>query len=133
MHIQKKATNPLKELQNIKLFLQQQSLVNTNVSISLRDDSKNEILFKVHKNRDVYQTLSSVFEIDKIDLQELQIEKHQYKAKGFISKQNTNISSYQWIYLNGRFLNKCRLHNIINNSFTKNKQLCRNPKTKVSS
>ncbi|XP_013142266.1 PREDICTED: putative uncharacterized protein DDB_G0282133 [Papilio polytes] len=130
LHIQKRATNPLKELQNIKLLLQQLSLVNTNVSISLRDDSKNEILFKVHKNRDVYQTLYSVFEIDKIDLQELQIEKHQYKAIGFISKQNTNISSYQWIYLNGRFLKKCHLHDIINNSFIKNKQLCRNVKTK---
>ncbi|KPJ02444.1 DNA mismatch repair protein Mlh3 [Papilio xuthus] len=52
LHIQKKATNPLNELQNIKLFLQQLSLVNTNVSISLRDNSKNEIIFKVHKNRD---------------------------------------------------------------------------------
>ncbi|XP_045535425.1 protein PFF0380w-like [Papilio machaon] len=130
LHIQKKATNPLNELQNIKLFLQQLSLVNTNVSISLRDNSKNEIIYKVHKNRDVYQTLTSLYEIDKKDLQELQIEKHQYKAKGFISKQNSK-SSYQWIYLNGRFINKSPLHDIINSNFTKNRPLCKNVKTKV--
>ncbi|XP_013174086.1 PREDICTED: protein PFC0760c-like isoform X2 [Papilio xuthus] len=130
LHIQKKATNPLNELQNIKLFLQQLSLVNTNVSISLRDNSRNEIIFKVHKNRDVYQTLSSLYDIEQKDFQELQIEKHQYKAKGFISKQNAKICSYQWIYLNGRFINKSPLHDVINSNFTKNRQFYKNVKTK---
>ncbi|CAH0723663.1 unnamed protein product, partial [Brenthis ino] len=77
--IQHKSIDPLKELQYIKLGLEQLSLVHCNVSISLRDDSKNEIIFKVNKNRDIYQTLKSLFGIQQHDVQDLQVEKKQYK------------------------------------------------------
>ncbi|CAG5046480.1 unnamed protein product [Parnassius apollo] len=119
LHIQEKSINALSELENIKLLLQQVSLVRTNVSISLRDNSKNEIIFKIQKNRDIYQTLSSLFGINKNDIQELQVEKNKYKAIAFIGKKDLESNLYKWIYLNGKFVFKSELHDIINTYFVK--------------
>ncbi|XP_046967562.1 DNA mismatch repair protein Mlh3-like [Vanessa cardui] len=86
-NIQRKSIDLLNEINNIKLALEQLSLVHCNVSFSLRDDSKNEIIFKIHKNRNIYQTLWSLFEINSSDLNDLQVEKNQYK---FTDEYNFN-------------------------------------------
>nr|XP_026485614.1 DNA mismatch repair protein Mlh3-like [Vanessa tameamea] len=66
LNIQRKSINLLNELSNIKLALEQLSLAHYNVSFSLRDDSKNEIIFKIHKNRNIYQTLWKNFNKTKV-------------------------------------------------------------------
>lgn len=119
LKIQKKTTEPVKELQNIKTFLQQLSLVHNNVSMSLRDDCRNEIVFTINKNRDVYQTLRSLFNIQHNNVQDLQVEKKQYKVRGFIGKNKETTKKYKWIYLNGKIINKSVIHKKINAMFNK--------------
>ncbi|XP_050349517.1 metacaspase-3-like [Nymphalis io] len=101
-NIQQKSIDLLNEINSIKLVLEQLSLVHCNVSFSLRDDSKNEIIFKIHKNRNIYQTLLSLFEISMNDLKDLQVEKNQYKVKAYIGKNCLVPKKYQWVFLNGR-------------------------------
>lgn len=105
--------NSLIEQQDIKHFLQQLSLVHNNLSISLRDDSNNEIIFQIHKCRDIYQTFLTLFTIQKNQFRELQVEKNLHKIKAYIGKDLLIYSNLHWVYLNGRFLPKCRLHNIL--------------------
>lgn len=101
-------------MQKIKLFLEQLSIVHNNISLSLRDDSKNEIIFKMHKKRDIYQTLSTLFDINQSDVQELQVEKNQYRVKAYIGKTDKEVEKH-WIYLNGKLLESfSRLHKITN-------------------
>ncbi|XP_064072632.1 DNA mismatch repair protein Mlh3-like [Vanessa tameamea] len=119
LNIQRKSINLLKELSNIKLALEQLSLAHCNVSFSLRDDSKNEIIFKIHKNRNIYQTLWSLFEINRNDLKDLQVEKNQYKVKAYIGKDCLVSKKYQWVFLNGRFISKTFLHIKIHENFTR--------------
>lgn len=95
------------------------SLVHSSISLSLRDDSKNEIVFKIHKNRDMYQTLSTLYEIDKTNVQELQVEKNQYKVKAFVGKRDVEISR-QSIFLNGKFIcDSSLLYKKVNENFKK--------------
>ncbi|CAH2085418.1 unnamed protein product [Euphydryas editha] len=90
LNIQQKSIDALNEINNIKLSLEQLSLVHCNVSLSLRDDSKNEIIFKVHKNRNVYQTLWTLFQISRSNVQDLQVEKNEYKIKAYIGETDFN-------------------------------------------
>ncbi|XP_047026301.1 uncharacterized protein LOC124634685 [Helicoverpa zea] len=114
LNIQRRGIDAMNEMQNIKLFLEQISLAHNNVSISLRDDSKNEIVFKIHKKRDIYQTLSTLFDINKSDAVELQVEKHEYKVKGLIGKTDKVIDLH-WIYLNGKCMHSSsKLHKMVN-------------------
>lgn len=119
LNIQKRGIDPVYELQNIKAFLEQLSIAHNSISLSLRDDSKNEIIFKIHKKRDVYQTLSTLFSIEKNIIQELQVEKNEYKVKAFIGKTDVDIGKH-WIYLNGRYIhNNTKLHKSINENLRK--------------
>ncbi|XP_063893999.1 uncharacterized protein LOC110375659 [Helicoverpa armigera] len=114
LNIQRRGIDAINETQNIKLFLEQISLAHNNVSVSLRDDAKNEIVFKIHKKRDVYQTLSTLLDINKSDVVELQVEKHEYKVKGFIGKTDKVIDLH-WIYLNGKCIHSSsKLHKMVN-------------------
>lgn len=122
LNIQQKSINALNEINSIKLFLEQISLVHCNVSLSLRDDSKNEIIFKVHKNRTVYQTLWTLFQIKRSDLQDLQVEKNEYKLKAYIGKNNELSKKYRWLYINSRNIPKSFLHKKINECLSK--KLC---------
>lgn len=119
LNIQKKLINALSEISDIKHFLEQLSLVHGNTSLSLRDDSKNEIIFKIHKNRDIYQTLSSIYGILKSNLQELKVEKNQYKVIAFIEKRGTELNQKQWIFLNGKITQNDKLQSIINDNLSK--------------
>ncbi|CAB3250813.1 unnamed protein product [Arctia plantaginis] len=123
LNIQRQAIHPLNDLQKIKAFLEQFSVVHNNISLSLRDDSKNEIIFKIHKQRDIYQTLSTLFDINQRDVQELQIEKNQYKVKAYIGKTEKVVEKH-WIYLNGKLLeNFSKLHKITNEYLRKHVRL----------
>lgn len=133
MVIRHKSIDPLKELQYIKLGLEQLSLVHCNVSISLRDDSKNEIIFKVNKNRDIYQTLKSLFGIQRHDVQDLQVEKKQYKVRAFMGNHKDDVKKYRWIYINGKIVFETSLHKKINSTLNSmlNKNNYKNIKNKV--
>ncbi|KAF9418595.1 hypothetical protein HW555_004643, partial [Spodoptera exigua] len=122
LNIQKRGIDPVSELQNIKMFLEQLSLVHNHISISLRDDSQNEILFQIHKKRDIYQTLTSLFNIEKSDVQELQVEKNQYKEKLINKLTCTTSMSMESLYII-----VARLHKITNEYFKK----CLNIKEQV--
>lgn len=121
--------NPLNELNDIKSFLEKLSLVHSNISLSLRDEPKNEIVFKLHKNRDIYQTLSSLFGVDKNDVQELKVEKNQYKVTAYIGK-NKDANHQYWIYLNGKLVHNSKLHKVINDNLVKALGLRFNQSTK---
>lgn len=135
LSIQKKSINALSEINDIKHFLEQCSLVHNNTSLSLRDDTKNEIIFKIHKNRDTYQTLSSIYGIKKMDLQELKVEKNQYKVTAFIGKRDAEQNQKQLIFLNGKIVQNGKLQSIINHNLSKtlklNYEKKRNLKSKV--
>lgn len=119
LNIQKRGIDFTNELQNIKLFLEQLSLVHNHISLSLRDDAQNDIVFKIHKKRDIYQTLSTLFNIDKGHVLELQVEKHEYKVKGYIAKIDKELDLH-WIFLNGKFIYSCsKLHKVLNDCFKK--------------
>lgn len=119
LNIQKRGINSINELQNIKSFLEQLSLVHNHISLSLRDDSQNEIIFKIHKKRDIYQTLSTLFNIDRVDVVELQVEKHEYKVKGYIGKTDNGLDLH-WIFLNGKYIHNCsKLHKVLKQYFKK--------------
>ncbi|XP_026731883.1 uncharacterized protein LOC113496760 [Trichoplusia ni] len=119
LHIQKSTINPIHDQQNIKTLLEQLSLVHNHISISLRDDCKNEIIFKIHKKRDIYQTLMTLFDIKNTEVVELQVEKNEYKVKGFIGKTDSDLDVH-WIYLNRKCIhNSSKLHKMINDNFKK--------------
>lgn len=118
LSIQNKSKDILGDLQSIKHFLQHLSLIHCNISLSLRDDSKNEIIFTIHKNRDIHQTLSTLYNIDKNNLQELQVEKNEYKVIAYLGKSDE--SGKHLIFLNGKFiLNTSKLHKIVNSNLSK--------------
>ncbi|XP_059058584.1 DNA mismatch repair protein Mlh3-like isoform X4 [Achroia grisella] len=119
LHIQRKAVQTLIELNEIKTFIQQFSLIHCDVSLSLRDDAKNEIIFKAQKNRDVCQTIKLLFSIDPHDIQQFSVEKNEYKVKAYIVKKYKDTGQIHWIYLNGKFLSNCILHKIINEKMKK--------------
>lgn len=123
LNIQKKSVNALSEINYIKLFLEQLSLVHSNISLSLRDDTQNEIIFKIHKNRDIYQTLSSIYGINKTDLQELKVEKNQYKVTAFIGKKDTEQNQKQLLFLNGKIVQNGKLQSIMNHNLSKSLKL----------
>lgn len=105
-------------MNDVKSFLEQLALVHSNVSLSLRDDLKNEIVFKLHKNRDIYQTLSSLFGVEKTDVQVLKVEKNQYKVTAYIGKNKEN-NHQHWIYLNGKLVHNSKLNKVVNDNLTK--------------
>lgn len=118
--MQRKKIDPHTELDNIRTALKQLSLVHYNVSISLRDDSKNDIILQIHKNRTVYDAMKSLFQINETDVQELQVEKNEYIVKAFIAKNTVESNNfYQWIYINGKFIQKSILHNKLNSHLSK--------------
>lgn len=119
LNIQNKGINPVTEMNEIKSLLEQLSLVHNNVSFSLRDDSRNEIIFKVHKNSDIYQTFKSLFDIEKSCIQELQVEKNEYKVAAYIAKNNDHPDRHHWIFLNKKFINNTKLHKVIHDNLTK--------------
>lgn len=121
----------MNEINNIKTLLEQLSLVHTNVSFSLRDDSRNEIIFKVHKNRDIYQTLKSLHDIDKSDIQELQVEKGQYKAVAYIAKESNHVNRHHCIILNKKVVCNTKLHKLIQDLLKKSLRLTRPIKLKL--
>lgn len=106
-------------MNDIKTFLKQLSIVHTNTSMSLRDDSKNEIIFKAHKNRDVYQTIKLLFDINENDIQEFKVEKQHYKVLAYIAKKYKDIGTHHWVYLNGKYVRCSKLHKIINDNLSK--------------
>lgn len=131
MSIQKKSVDLINELQNIKTFLEYISLVHSNISLSLRNDSKNEIVFKMHKSRDMYQTLTTLYDIEKTNVQELQVEKNQYKIIAYVGKRDDQIRK-QVIFLNGRVLSDLSLiHKKVNKNFEKNLKVDKMNKKKV--
>lgn len=79
--------------------------MHTSISLSLRDEEKNEIAFQVHKTRDVYKTLNVLFNIQRCDLQEFIVEKNDYKVTGFIGKKEIGIK-IQWIFHNNKFVSR---------------------------
>ncbi|KAJ0177862.1 hypothetical protein K1T71_006735 [Dendrolimus kikuchii] len=120
LNIRKNMINNIDELQNLRTFLEQLSLVHSNVSLSLRDDAKNEILFQIHKKRDIYQTLLNLFNIKENNVQELSVEKNKYKVKGYIGK-NDDVGKH-WIYLNGKFVtSNSKLYKIVNDHLSKSR------------
>lgn len=67
----------------------------------------------------MYQTLSTLYEIEKSNVQELQVEKNQYKVKAYVGKDNVAISR-QFIFLNGRCIpDSSKLHKKVNDNFKK--------------
>ncbi|KAM3966951.1 uncharacterized protein ACR2FA_011832 [Aphomia sociella] len=130
LHIQSKAVRSLNEINKIKLFMQHVSLIHCSISLSLRDDSKNEIIFKAHKNRDICQTIQLLFNIDTQDIQEFKVEKNEYKVTAYFGKKYRDLGQTQWIYLNGKFLSNSRLHKLINNQLKKSFQTSKNIKSK---
>ncbi|XP_060802240.1 DNA mismatch repair protein Mlh3 [Amyelois transitella] len=132
LHIQSRKLESLNELTEIKTLLKQLSLVHSNISISLRDDSKNEIIFKVHKNRDIYQTLGLLFSIDENDIVELKVEKKEYKVTAYFSKKDKDLAPYHWIYLNGKFLGNCKLHKIVNDNLNRTLKFTQTRKVKTT-
>lgn len=133
LNIQKKLVNALSEIHDIKHFLEQLSLVHSNTSLSLRDDTKNEIIFKIHKNRNIYQTLSSIYGIIKTDIQELKVEKNQYKITAFIGKADTELNKKQWVFLNGKIVQNGKLQSILNDNLSKSFKLKFQKKKKFKS
>ncbi|XP_052749970.1 putative uncharacterized protein DDB_G0282133 isoform X3 [Galleria mellonella] len=129
LHIQSKSVHTLNELNEIKTFMQQFSLIHCNVSLSLRDDAKNEIIFQAHKNRDMCQSIQLLFNIDPQDIQQFRVEKNQYKVTAFIGKKYEDGHTH-WIYLNGKFLSNSTLHKIINDNLKKSWKTSKNVKTK---
>ncbi|XP_038221295.1 protein PFF0380w-like [Zerene cesonia] len=119
LNIQRKAIETCNEMLAIKTLLEQLSLVHVNVSFSLRDDGRNEIMFQIHKNRDLCSTISSLFNISPIELQELKIEKKDYKVKALIGKGNMDFKKYQWIFLNRKFIFRSKIHQIMNKHLKK--------------
>ncbi|XP_045496292.1 DNA mismatch repair protein Mlh3-like isoform X2 [Colias croceus] len=119
LKIQRKAIETHNEMLAIKTLLEHLSLVHVNVSFSLRDDGKNEIVFQIHKNRDLCSTISSLFNILPSELQELQIEKKYYKVKALIGKGNMDFKKYQWIFLNRKFIFSSKIHQIMNKHLKK--------------
>ncbi|XP_063370808.1 uncharacterized protein LOC134659124 [Cydia amplana] len=128
--IQKKAVKALQELQNIKTFLEQIALIHCNTSISLRDNSLNEIVVQIPKNRDIVKTFASVLNICTNNLQEFQVEKNDYKVTGFMQMNIEEANGYQWIYVNGRFIDNSNLHRIMNENLSKGAHIQRNIKIK---
>ncbi|XP_037296827.1 protein PFF0380w isoform X2 [Manduca sexta] len=117
--IQTKSINPLNELQEIKMFFERISLVHNNISLSLRDDCKNEIIFQLHKKRDIYQTFSCLYGINRSEIRELKVEKKQYVATAFIAKEVGDNNNH-WIFLNRIFVNNfSKLHKIVNDNLQK--------------
>ncbi|XP_072949782.1 uncharacterized protein [Epargyreus clarus] len=131
LNIQRKCINSFTQLQEIKILLEHLLLVFNNVSISLRDDSNNEILFKIHKNRDIHQTFKSLFEIDLNDMQELQVQKNEYKVKAFIGRKENELKKHQWIYINNKFIYHSNLHELINRKLSKTLGLTRANRKKI--
>lgn len=107
------------------------SLAHCYASFSLRDNSENEIIFKIHKNRDVYQTLTLLLGVEKSTLQELQVEKNQHKVTGFIQKQDLDSRGFQWIFVNKKFIEKSNLHKMINHNIVISIPQKKRTKTKV--
>lgn len=67
----------------------------------------------------MYQTLSTLYEIDKTNVQELQVEKNQYKVKAYVGKHDVEFTR-DVIFLNGKFVSGSSiLHKKLNDNFKK--------------
>lgn len=119
LKIQKQAVNSLREIQNIKSFLECISLVHNNISISLRDNTKNEIILQVNKCRNIYQTLATIFSLEKDKILEFRVEKKCYGVTAYMGKVVSEENENHWIYLNGRFMPQCNLHHILDSNIAK--------------
>lgn len=105
-------------MQSIKKFLEQLSLVHNNISLSLRDDARNDIVFKMQKSNDIYQKLKEYYNIQKENIQELSVEKDKYKLVAYIGKEGDDSNCKHLIYLNKRHLENCKLHKIMDDFLT---------------
>lgn len=67
----------------------------------------------------MYQTLSSLYEIEKASVQELKVEKNNYKVKAFVGNRDVEINR-QSIFLNGKFIpDSSLLYTKVNLNFKK--------------
>nr|CAD7572410.1 unnamed protein product [Timema californicum] len=115
MPVRRKRIKEAVDLEEIKSQLECIALMHPQVSISLRNDVKYNIIMQTHRTTDTLKVFSNLFG-DNISnsLVPVLFELDRFKVSGYIGKNSHPQKNLQFIYVNKRLVLKSKLHKLVN-------------------
>ena len=113
--VRRKIISDVTEIEKARKTLSTIALVHPNVSLMLRNSQTSERLMQTKKTNSIIQSFELLFGSRlSLGLQQVHFEKHGFTVHGCISTNSHYTKSYQFIYLNKRYIKNTRLHARIN-------------------
>ncbi len=113
--VRRKIISDVTEIDKARKTLSTIALIHPNVSLILRNSQTSERLMQTKKTNSIIQSFELLFGSRlSLGLQEVHFEKHGFTVHGCISTNSHYTKSYQFIYLNKRYIKNTRLHARIN-------------------
>nr|CAD7602175.1 unnamed protein product [Timema genevievae] len=114
MPVRRKRIKEAVDLEEIKSQLECIALMHPQVSISLRNDVKYNIIMQTHRTTDTLKVFSNLFgdTISK-SLVPVLFELDRFKVSGYIGKISHPQKNLQFIYVNKRLILKSKLHKLV--------------------
>ncbi|KAM9777600.1 DNA mismatch repair protein Mlh3 [Neosynchiropus ocellatus] len=113
--VRRKRTDPVLEGERIRHRLEAVSLMQTSVSFTLKNDATGTMMVQLPKARDMYHRFIQIHGLARAQkLGEVRHSRAQFEVVGFLGREGHYNSSLQYLYINGRFLLKTRIHLLLN-------------------
>ena len=112
--VRRKRINPAIDVEEIKKCVTFLSVINPNVSFSLRDDAVGNVVFKCHRSESVLQSFAVAYDISVDDVHRIKVNKGKLKVAGLISTRTHGDNKLQLIYVNKRPVRSRRMRRAIN-------------------
>nr|CAD7392346.1 unnamed protein product [Timema cristinae] len=115
MPVRRKRIKEAVDLEEIKSQLECIALMHPQVSISLRNDVKYNIIMQTHRTTDTLKVFSNLFgDTISNSLVPVLFELDRFKVSGYIGKNSHPQKNLQFIYVNKRLILKSKLHKLVN-------------------
>ena len=112
--VRKLCLNTPLELEHIKQRLEAVALIHPSVSFSLRNEDSASMILQTHKANSVLGAFSHLFGARKASsLLPVQDQTGVYRIDGYLSTECHYNKALQYLYINERFVLKCRLHKLV--------------------
>ncbi|KAM8833633.1 DNA mismatch repair protein Mlh3 [Synchiropus picturatus] len=113
--VRRKRTDPVLEGERIRHRVEAVSLMQTSVSFTLKNDATGTMMVQLPKARDMYHRFIQIHGLARAQkLAEVRHSRAQFEVMGFLGREGHYNSRLQYLYINGRFLLKTRIHTLLN-------------------
>ncbi|XP_048732928.2 uncharacterized protein LOC125649424 isoform X3 [Ostrea edulis] len=113
--VRQKHANENLEFEKIRQRLEAIALVQSSVSVSLRNDSSGQVVMQTHKTNSLLNTFTSLFGAAKSKcLCEMKAENDYFKIQAYLGKEGSSRKDHQFVYVNKRLVLKTDISKLLN-------------------